>query len=392
MRSLRDVARSNRLFGGASAVIAELAPVIAAARGRRRAAHAAGRGHRRRGHPRTGPARGRSSRRAPAHDGPGTHAGAGGGEPSAERRRDRRRCLALPFADRGVDIVACSQLLHHFDGRGRRAAARGDESGGATCASSSPTSGARGRRPPDSGSRAGRSGSIRSPGTTAWSRCCAAFAPPSSPPRCSRPRDAGRRFATGADSASRQAGLLRDRAWTRAPRSTSARCRPAGRCRRWTRDSSARPSHSCSGSCARSSEWPAHLAHYRFVRFRERASDGGGIVEMAANRPFGPFNWPTWWLSEMQVVGATGATPAVRFRHIGGLTRGMEVEWRLEARDGGTRVELVHVWDGPHWPLIGVFAATAVIGPVFVHGIASRTLAGLARVAEREAASGGAGA
>ena len=36
------------------------------------------------------------------------------------------------------------------------------------------------------------------------------------------------------------------------------------------------------------------------------------------------------------------------------------------------------------WPLIGVFAATAVIGPVFIHGIASRTLAGLARVAERE--------
>ena len=35
------------------------------------------------------------------------------------------------------------------------------------------------------------------------------------------------------------------------------------------------------------------------------------------------------------------------------------------------------------WPLIGVFAATQVIGPLFVHGIASRTLAGLARVAEK---------
>jgi ribosome-associated toxin RatA of RatAB toxin-antitoxin module len=136
--------------------------------------------------------------------------------------------------------------------------------------------------------------------------------------------------------------------------------------------------------------WPAHLAHYRFVRFRERASDGGGVVEMAANRPFGPANWPTWWLSEMQVVGAPAATPAVRFRHIDGVTKGMEVEWRLEARDGGTRVELVHAWDGPRWPLIGVFAARAVIGPVFVHGVASRTLAGLACVAEREAARAGA--
>ena len=131
--------------------------------------------------------------------------------------------------------------------------------------------------------------------------------------------------------------------------------------------------------------WPAHLAHYRFVRFRERAADGGGIVEMAANRPFGPFNWPTWWLSEMQVVGATGATPSVRFRHIGGITKGMEVEWHFVPRNGGTLVELVHGWDGPGWPLVGIHAATIVIGPVFVHGIASRTLAGLGRVAEREA-------
>jgi ribosome-associated toxin RatA of RatAB toxin-antitoxin module len=135
--------------------------------------------------------------------------------------------------------------------------------------------------------------------------------------------------------------------------------------------------------------WPAHLAHYRFVRFRDRASDGGGIVEMSANRPFGLFNWPTWWLSEMQVRDARGAAPAVRFRHIGGITKGMDVEWRFESRAGGTHVELVHAWDGPRWPLIGVFAATVVIGPVFVHGIAMRTLAGLAKVAEREAERSG---
>ncbi len=132
--------------------------------------------------------------------------------------------------------------------------------------------------------------------------------------------------------------------------------------------------------------WPAYLAHYRFVRFRERASDGGGIVEMSANRPFGPFNWPTWWLSEMEI---DDARPAVRFRHIGGVTTRMDVEWAFDAlpNDEGTLVRLVHVWDGPHWPLIGVFAATVVIGPVFVHGIAARTLEGLARVAEQHAGS-----
>ena len=126
--------------------------------------------------------------------------------------------------------------------------------------------------------------------------------------------------------------------------------------------------------------WPALLSHYRFVRFRSRTADGGGIVEMSANRPFGLADWPTWWLSEMSV---DDQRPAVRFRHIGGITKAMDVEWSFTPVEGGTHVRLLHVWDGPPWPLIGVFAATAVIGPVFVHGIASRTLEGLAREAER---------
>lgn len=136
-------------------------------------------------------------------------------------------------------------------------------------------------------------------------------------------------------------------------------------------------------------EWPAHLPHYRFVRFRERAADGGGIVEMAANRPFGPVGWPTWWLSEMSV---DDGAPLIRFRHIGGITTGMDVEWSFRSVPGGTRVKILHVWDGPPVPLIGIPAATMVIGPLFIHGIASRTLAGLARVAEREAAKRGSAA
>jgi ribosome-associated toxin RatA of RatAB toxin-antitoxin module len=130
--------------------------------------------------------------------------------------------------------------------------------------------------------------------------------------------------------------------------------------------------------------WPDLLGHYRFVRFRSKARDGGGIVEMAANRPFGMVDWPTWWLSEMEV---DEERPAVRFRHIGGVTKAMEVEWSLTPTADGTHVRLVHVWDGPRWPLIGEFAATAVIGPVFIHGIASRTLEGLAREAERSVKS-----
>lgn len=128
--------------------------------------------------------------------------------------------------------------------------------------------------------------------------------------------------------------------------------------------------------------WPAHLKHYRFVRFRHKARDGGGLVEMSAYRPFGLFNWPTWWLSEMAV---DEDAPNIRFRHVGGITRDMDVEWNFKKTATGTLVRIIHVWNGPGWPAIGVFAAHVVIGPIFVHGIASRTLAGLARVAEREA-------
>ena len=124
--------------------------------------------------------------------------------------------------------------------------------------------------------------------------------------------------------------------------------------------------------------WPAILPHYRWVRLLDRRADGG-VVEMAAWRPFGPVKYPTWWVSEMTVAAATRE---IRYRHVKGITRGMDVVWRLTGRDGAVDVEIVHEWGGPAWPLIGRAAAEFVIGPVFIHGIASRTLAGIKRFVE----------
>ena len=129
--------------------------------------------------------------------------------------------------------------------------------------------------------------------------------------------------------------------------------------------------------------WPQHLEHYRFVRMLERSA-AGGLVEMSANRPFGLLDWPTWWTSLMTVSRPGGGRrPSIRFRHVRGVTTGMDVEWSFDERPGGTLARIVHVWNGPPVPVIGAVAARIVIGPVFVHGIASRTLAGLAGVAER---------
>ena len=112
VRSLRDVARANTLFGGTHAVLAELraalpalgtaatlldvgtglgdipdrARAVAARRGVRLTTLGVDAGH------------------APA---------------AASRRRGVEAvcadALRLPFADRSIDVVMCSQVLHHFD-------------------------------------------------------------------------------------------------------------------------------------------------------------------------------------------------------------------------------------------------------------------------------------
>lgn len=130
--------------------------------------------------------------------------------------------------------------------------------------------------------------------------------------------------------------------------------------------------------------WPTHLSHYRYVRFLEGGEPNVRLVEMSANRPFGLVDWPTWWTSRMSLVEPRASSrPSIRFTHVAGVTTGMEVEWTFEAARDVTLVRIVHVWNGPAWPLIGEMTARYVIAPVFVHGIASRTLAGLAQVAER---------
>ncbi|HTL04350.1 MAG TPA: SRPBCC family protein [Gemmatimonadales bacterium] len=125
-------------------------------------------------------------------------------------------------------------------------------------------------------------------------------------------------------------------------------------------------------------DWPRILPHYRWVRMRERRGTGG-LVEMAAWRPFGPLRWPTWWLSEMEV---DAARREVRYRHVGGVTTGMSVLWSVVEDGSGSRATILHEWSGPPWALLRRPAAEWVIGPVFVHGIASLTLAGIARAAE----------
>ncbi len=126
-------------------------------------------------------------------------------------------------------------------------------------------------------------------------------------------------------------------------------------------------------------QWPAILPHYRWVRRLRGETGADGMVEMSAWRRFGgPLNWPTWWQSEMSI---DHRLHRVRYRHVKGITTGMDVLWTVDQVADGTRIVIVHEWPGPRWPLIGGIAANLVIGPVFIHAIASRTLAGIASAA-----------
>lgn len=153
-------------------------------------------------------------------------------------------------------------------------------------------------------------------------------------------------------------------------------------------DVSRAPPGLCFRVAADVERWPELLPHYRWVRFHRKDGFGRGRVEMAAWRRFGPVGYPTWWVSEMDVREEEGL---ILYRHVDGITRGMDVRWEVIPReDGATRLRIVHEWEGPSWPLVGGFAAEHVIGPHFISHIAGRTLDGLSREAERRAGAGSA--
>jgi ribosome-associated toxin RatA of RatAB toxin-antitoxin module len=128
---------------------------------------------------------------------------------------------------------------------------------------------------------------------------------------------------------------------------------------------------------AATERWPEFLEHYRWVNLLEQEGDRK-VVEMAARRDFLFLGYPVRWTAEQILYPDE---PRIAFRHIGGITKGMEVEWIFTRHENGVTVAIVHELD-LKWPLIGGFAANYVIGPVFIQNIAGKTLRRVKQLAE----------
>ena len=122
--------------------------------------------------------------------------------------------------------------------------------------------------------------------------------------------------------------------------------------------------------------WPAILPHYRWVR-RLRGTDDHKIVEMAAWRTIYPVRWTA-------VQRNYPATLRITFKHVRGISRGMDVEWKLTPADNGTHVRIWHEFHSG-LPLVGDLFARRIVGDLFVSHIAGKTLRRIKELAEHDA-------
>ncbi len=122
--------------------------------------------------------------------------------------------------------------------------------------------------------------------------------------------------------------------------------------------------------------WEQLLPHYVRSRAVARGADGALVADFIARRPFVallglglPAAWRarTWNEPEAR---------RLRFVHVAGATKGMDVTWRIEPVAAGTRVSIDHDFR----PRVPGFAA--FVDRAFTRPIASRTLATFKALAE----------
>jgi Oligoketide cyclase/lipid transport protein len=122
----------------------------------------------------------------------------------------------------------------------------------------------------------------------------------------------------------------------------------------------------------------AILPHYRYVRIDEQ-SERHKVAKMGASRD----GFPVTWRARQEL---RPDERRILFQHIGGISKGMRVEWRLDPLPGGVRVTIFHELKYPV-PILGPFFAELVVGRLFVSNIAGKTLRCIKWIVESESVS-----
>ena len=125
--------------------------------------------------------------------------------------------------------------------------------------------------------------------------------------------------------------------------------------------------------------WDRLLPHYARSRATDRRADGVVVVAFVARRPLVGIlglGLPVAWRARSW---NEPLTLRLRFVHVAGATKGMDVTWRIEPTVAGCRVAIDHDFR-PRLPLFAAF-----VDRVFTRPIAGRTLATFKVLAEARA-------
>ena len=124
--------------------------------------------------------------------------------------------------------------------------------------------------------------------------------------------------------------------------------------------------------------WERVLPHYARSRTVERRADGALVVDFVARRPIPLLGviglaLPVTWRAR---TWHEPASRRLRFVHVAGATRGMDVTWHIDATAEGCHVAIDHDFR----PRVVPFAA--FVDRAFTRPIAGRTLATFKALAE----------
>jgi aromatase len=127
--------------------------------------------------------------------------------------------------------------------------------------------------------------------------------------------------------------------------------------------------------------WAELLPHYRRVTVRGRR-DGRILAQMVAIRRFGRVGVPVTWRAVQWSEGDDPSDLRLRFHHVRGVTRGMDVTWHIVGHGNESLVTIEHAFERG-FPLLGQDVVPLLVDRLFTRAIAGRTLRAFKALAEQ---------